>query len=122
MQPLEDDIATDESMELASPLMPTIVPNPFPLDSSHTLDTGGDLVSFPFSPRHVSSPAPGTLPTSPCRSPGPQDIERVQAALDVARTHLAQKEEALMQLRAEMERLQLEVQGQTRTDGDGDGG
>ena len=108
-------------MELASPLMPTVVPIAFP---SHSLGTETDLVSFPFSPRHVSSPAPEAPPTpSPTtrRSPGPQDIERVQAALDVARTNLAQKEEALAQLRADMERLQLEVQAQTRSDGDGDG-
>jgi len=109
-------------MELASPLTPTVVLNPFS-DPFHNLDTEADLVSFPFSPRHVSSPAPEAPPTPPRttrRSPGPPDIERVQAALDVARTHLAQKEEALAQLRAEMERLQ--VQTQTRSDGDGDGG
>jgi hypothetical protein len=105
-------------MELALPLMPTVVPNAFP---SHSLDTETDLVSFPFSPRHASSPAPETPTPTTRRSPAPQDFERVQGALDVARTHLAQKEEALAQLRTEMERLQLEVQAQTRSDGDGDG-
>ncbi|KAF8557456.1 hypothetical protein OG21DRAFT_316188 [Imleria badia] len=124
-QPLEDDIVTDESMELASPLMPTIVLNPLPVHPSYNLDTDADLVSFPFSPRRVSSPAPEaplTPPPTTGRSPGPQDIERVQATLDVARTLLAQKEEALTQLRAEMERLQQEVQARTRSDEDGDGG
>ncbi|KAN0093239.1 hypothetical protein V8E55_004023 [Tylopilus felleus] len=118
-QPLEDDIATEESMELASPLMPTVIPNPFPVAPSDNLHLE---VSFPFSPRHVSSPAPEvplTPPGTARRSPNPQDIERVQVALDVARTHLAQKEEALVQLRAEMERLQREMQAQSGGDGDG---
>ena len=48
-----------------------------------------------------------------------KDIERVQAALDVART---QKGETLAQLRAELEGLQSEVQAQTRSDGDGSRG
>lgn len=121
-QPLEDAIATDESMELASPLMPTVMPNPSRALSPHNLGTETDLVSFPFPPRRVYSPAPEAPPTPPPNtrcSPGPQDIERVQAALDVARTHLAQKEEALFHLRSELERLQLEVQVQTQGDGDG---
>ncbi|KAH0832919.1 hypothetical protein J3R83DRAFT_11884 [Lanmaoa asiatica] len=126
-QPLEDDVATEESMELASPLMPTVVsdPNTFPAPPFHDPDTETDLVLFPFSPKHGSSPAPESPLTSPRitrRSPSPQDIERVQAALDAARTHLAQKEEALTQLRAEMEGLQLKVQAQTHNDGNGDGG
>ncbi|KAG8213425.1 hypothetical protein J3R82DRAFT_11928 [Butyriboletus roseoflavus] len=126
-QPLEDDIASEESMELASPLMPTIVPNLnlFPTPAFHDSDTDADLVSFRFSPKHVSSPAPevpSTPPHTTPHSPGPQEIERVQTALDAARTHLAQKEEALAQLRTEMVRLQLEVHAQTRSDGDGDGG
>ncbi|KAI9568237.1 hypothetical protein HD554DRAFT_786353 [Boletus coccyginus] len=123
IQPLEDDIAAEESMELASPLTPTVVLDPFSAHPSHNLDTEADLVSFPLSPRHVSSPAPESPPTplyTTRRSPGPPDIERVQAALDVARTHLTQKEEALAQLRTEMGRLQ--AQAQTRSDGDEDGG
>ena len=106
-------------MELASPLMPTVIPNPFPVAPSDNLHLE---VSFPFSPSHVSSPAPEVPLTPPGmarRSPNPQDIERVQVALDVARTHLAQKEEALVQLRAEMERLQREMQAQSGGDGDG---
>ncbi|KAG6374510.1 hypothetical protein JVT61DRAFT_4554 [Boletus reticuloceps] len=121
-QPLEADIATEESMELASPLMPTVIPDPLPAHSSQSLDAEADLVSFPFSPRRAFSPAleaPTTPPRDTRRSPGPQDIERVQAALDVARTRLAQKEEALVQLRAEMERLQQELQVQTQENGDG---
>ncbi|KAF8127049.1 hypothetical protein EV363DRAFT_1452709 [Boletus edulis] len=121
-QPLEADIATEESMELASPLMPTVIPDPLPAHSSQSLDAEADLVSFPFSPGRAFSPAleaPTTPPRDTRRSPGPQDIERVQAALDVARTHLAQKEEALVQLRAEMERLQQELQVQTQGNGDG---
>lgn len=114
-------------MELSSPLMPTIIPNPFSAHSSHSLGTEADLVSFSLSPRHMSSPPPEAPPTPSLitrRSPGSQDIERVQAALDVARTHLAQKEEALVQLRAELERLQLEVKvkAQTLSDRDSDGG
>ena len=122
-QPLEDDIAAEESMELASPLMPTVstaVP-------SHDTHTEIDLVTFPFSPKHASSPRPAsttplTSPGATRRSPGSQDIGRVQAALGVAQNHLKQKEEALAQLHAEVERLQLEVQAQTRSNGDEDGG
>ena len=122
-QPLEDDIAAEESMELASPLMPTVstaVP-------SHDTHTEIDLVTFPFSPKHASSPRPTsaallTSPSATRRSPVEQDIGKVQAALDIARNHLKQKEEALAQLHAEVERLQLEVQVQMRSDGGGNGG
>lgn len=104
-------------MELASPLLPAVFATP----AYHDTHPETDLVSFPFSPKHVSSPTPGT-PSTPSpttrQSPGPQDIERVQAALDVARTHLVQKEEALTQLRGEMEKLQLELQAQSQPDGD----
>lgn len=100
-------------MELASPLMPTVVlnPNSFPALPFHDSETEPELLSLPFSPP--------TSTRTTRRTPGSQEIEMVQAALDAARTHLAQKEEALVQLRAEMERFQLEVRARTRSDGDG---
>ncbi|KAG9314843.1 hypothetical protein JVU11DRAFT_3939 [Chiua virens] len=119
-QPLEEDITAEESMELASPLMPTIISDPLTGHPFQDVQIEADLAALPFSPRHVSSPAPAPSPTSsPAsrRSSTPQDIERVQAVLDVARTLLAQKEEALEELRAEMERLQLEMQTKSRHDG-----
>jgi hypothetical protein len=108
-QPIEENI--EESMELASPLIPTTLPSTIPVPPS----SNPDLVLFPFSSSHVSSPihnAPSTSPRTTRRSSDPQEIDRVQAALDIARARLAQKEEALSQLRAEMERLQLELQVQ----------
>ncbi|KAF8841820.1 hypothetical protein BDN67DRAFT_949041 [Paxillus ammoniavirescens] len=102
--PLEEDIAED-SMELATPLQPTITLSARSPLAATSQPSDPLLVPLPFSPERVSSPI-----TS--RSPVQQDIQRVHEALEAARAHLAAKETLLVQLRVDMETLRRQVEVQ----------
>ncbi|KIO09182.1 hypothetical protein M404DRAFT_308389 [Pisolithus tinctorius Marx 270] len=100
--PVDASIA-EESMELATPLQPTMLLSiqnhntpPEPIDPS--------LIPLPFSPVRTSSPTFSPRCVS-SQSPTPADIQRVEGALTTARENLAQKENALAQLRMEVEDL-----------------
>ncbi|KIJ67071.1 hypothetical protein HYDPIDRAFT_26477 [Hydnomerulius pinastri MD-312] len=106
-QLLEDDIAAEEDMELATPLQPTtILSTRSPITSSQFADPL--LIPLPFSPERVSSPIASPPPSTSRRS-GQQDIERVQEALLAARAHLAEKEDLLAQLRSDVEELRRQI-------------
>ncbi|KAI6003399.1 hypothetical protein EDC04DRAFT_2908271 [Pisolithus marmoratus] len=102
-----DASITEGSMELATPLQPTLLLStrshdtpPEPVDSS--------LIPLPFSPGRTSSPTVSTGLAS-SRSPTSLDIRRVQNAFTIARENLAQKEGALVQLRTEVEDLRRQI-------------
>ncbi|KAI6108234.1 hypothetical protein F5141DRAFT_105131 [Pisolithus sp. B1] len=104
--PVDTSIA-EESMELATPLQPTLLLStrnndtlPEPIDPS--------LIPLPFSPLRTSSPTFSPQFVSP-HSPTSSDIQRVQIALTTAKENLAQKESALAQLRAEVEDLRRQI-------------
>ncbi|KAI6154883.1 hypothetical protein BKA82DRAFT_309678 [Pisolithus tinctorius] len=97
----------EESMELATPLQPTMLLSmqshdtpPEPIDPS--------LIPLPFSPVRTSSPTVSPRFVS-SQSPTPADIQRVEDALTTARENLAQKENALAQLRMEVEDLRRQI-------------
>ncbi|KAI6024654.1 hypothetical protein BKA83DRAFT_214604 [Pisolithus microcarpus] len=97
----------EESMELATPLQPTLLLSarspdtlPEPIDPS--------LIPLPFSPVRTSSPSVSPQCVS-SHSPTFSDIQRVQDALTTAKENLAQKENALAQLRAEVEDLRRQI-------------
>ncbi|KAI6154890.1 hypothetical protein BKA82DRAFT_4072638, partial [Pisolithus tinctorius] len=91
--PVDASIA-EESMELATPLQPTM------LLSMQSRDT-------PPEPIDPSSYIIALLPCA--NSPTPADIQRVEDALTTARENLVQKENALVQLRMEVEDLRRQV-------------
>ncbi|KAI6154870.1 hypothetical protein BKA82DRAFT_4072349 [Pisolithus tinctorius] len=104
--PVDASIA-EESMELATPLQPTMLLSmqnhntpPEPIDPS--------LIPLPFSPVRTSSPTFSPRRVS-SQSPTPADIQRVEDALTTARENLAQKENGLAQLRMEVEDLRRQI-------------
>ncbi|KAI6014297.1 hypothetical protein EDC04DRAFT_3145146 [Pisolithus marmoratus] len=104
--PVDASIA-EESMELVTPLQPTL------LLSARSDDTPSEpidpsLIPLPFSPVRTSSPA-FSAELGSSRSPTSLDIQRVQNALTIARENLAQKENALAQLRTEVEDLRQQI-------------
>ncbi|KAF9236263.1 hypothetical protein BU15DRAFT_77108 [Melanogaster broomeanus] len=108
-RPLEDDIAAEECMELATPLQPTITLSshtPIIITTATAQRTDPLLVPLPFSPERVSSPVASPRAS---RNPGGQDIVGVEEALVAARARLAEKEELLAELRVDMERLRRQV-------------
>ncbi|KAF9223927.1 hypothetical protein BS17DRAFT_781436 [Gyrodon lividus] len=104
-QPLEEDIATEDSMQLATPMQPTIAlsaPSPNAVITIAHQHADPLLVPLPFSPERVSSPI-----ASP--RPGEQDIQRMQEALGAARPRLPARGTLLAQLRVDVEGLQRQV-------------
>ncbi|KAI6014288.1 hypothetical protein EDC04DRAFT_663209 [Pisolithus marmoratus] len=104
--PVDASIA-EESMELATPLQPTL------LLSTRSDDTPSEpidpsLIPLPFSPVRTSSPA-FSAELGSSHGPASLDIQRVQNALTIARENLAQKENALAQLRTEVEDLRRQI-------------
>ncbi|KAI6043856.1 hypothetical protein EDC04DRAFT_538101 [Pisolithus marmoratus] len=98
--PVDASIA-EESMELATPLQPTL------LLSTRSDDTPSEpidpsLIPLPFSPVRTSSPA-FSAELGFSHSPTSLDIQRVQHALAMARDNLAQEANALSRLRTEVE-------------------
>ncbi|KIK91479.1 hypothetical protein PAXRUDRAFT_149414 [Paxillus rubicundulus Ve08.2h10] len=108
--PLEEDIA-DDSMELATPLQPTITLSAQSPVVTTSQPSDPHLVPLPFSPERVSSPVAS-------RSPIQQGIQRMHEALEAARTHLAAKEALLVQLRVDMETLRRQVEVQPVDEGE----
>ncbi|KAI6007955.1 hypothetical protein EDC04DRAFT_3095409 [Pisolithus marmoratus] len=98
-----DASRAEESMELATPLQPTLLLSTCSDDTpSEPIDPS--LIPLPFSPVRTSSLA-FSAELGSSHSSTSLDIQRVQNALAMARENLAQEANALSQLRTEVEDL-----------------
>ncbi|KAG2140094.1 hypothetical protein DEU56DRAFT_292957 [Suillus clintonianus] len=105
VQHLDDGLDVEQNMELATPLQPTAI-LPWNNPGLTTLPIDPLLIPLPFSPKRNSSPViPLSRPLPRPSSPHPIKLRRLEERLEVARVQLTAKEQALDQLKIDMEEL-----------------